>query len=710
MIEKIKVIEGLYYIKIPQADLYIQCGAPAESVKHLIKNNHIKTITKDGVEFQTGPNAILLSDVMIQNGEFSNLSEFPILHILYKQCKMIPNHPNNNGEKPILIGSDIQIKSQLNYIYRGNYGLVSKDEMLQCGISEYLADQLMDIKLKFAFGDLKQSDQLIDPLTLNDKKIEIKNGVYIQRVSLNIFKIIYKDQVEIVDLNLKDDQTYPSPYTLKKKGIKREYFSIIHSGQGDGWNIEQPSANSIITFQNKLYLVDVVPNIMDILESFSLDINEIDGVFLTHCHDDHLSGVTSLIRSDKKVNVFGHPLVLKSVRLKLSALLCVDPIKFSNYVNLIPLKLDSWNDIDSLEVKPSISPHPVENTIFQFRTLYIDGYISYGHYMDMLSFEDLESFKLDDDLYKNILDTYKEPLTLKKVDIGGGMIHGKYDNFKDDRSKKVVYAHYEHNNTYDGVSYGDVDVLIEATRDLNYDLVRKYILINFPTLTESMINIFLNFEIVEFEPNFTICNEGDISNYNYLILNGKVKVVDNILNHNNILTPGVIIGEHITQMHHLSHFSITTQNYIKALKIPVSFFDNFLEKHNLSKDIKDKMLNISILYKTELFEDEITYSKLSKIVDTLKSHSYKKDQSINLDTKKVYIIISGKVDVYSKDKVVQTLRSSNHFGGITSVLKISNDFSFKSKSELLLYSVDADILRDIPIIRWKILEYYEKLS
>ena len=79
MIQKSKVIEGVYFIQIPEANLYIQCGSPAESVKHLIKNGFISKTHKDGVEFETGPNAILLSDIMIQNGEFSNNSFFPLI-------------------------------------------------------------------------------------------------------------------------------------------------------------------------------------------------------------------------------------------------------------------------------------------------------------------------------------------------------------------------------------------------------------------------------------------------------------------------------------------------------------------------------------------------------------------------------------------------------------------------------------------------------
>jgi len=125
-ISKIQVTAGLYWIEVPEIDLYVMCGCPADSVKHLMKRGLIVARAKNGVPYETGPNAILLSDVSVQNGFFSNLSEFPVLQMYYRQGMMLPGHPNNTGLKPLLIGSEEQVKAQMQYIYRGNYGLISE--------------------------------------------------------------------------------------------------------------------------------------------------------------------------------------------------------------------------------------------------------------------------------------------------------------------------------------------------------------------------------------------------------------------------------------------------------------------------------------------------------------------------------------------------------------------------------------------------------
>ena len=70
-INVIKVIDGCYYVKIYEANLHILCGAPADIVKHLMKYGMIVTKEKNGIKYENGPNAILLSDVLVQNGNFS---------------------------------------------------------------------------------------------------------------------------------------------------------------------------------------------------------------------------------------------------------------------------------------------------------------------------------------------------------------------------------------------------------------------------------------------------------------------------------------------------------------------------------------------------------------------------------------------------------------------------------------------------------------
>ncbi|MGB5866966.1 MAG: cyclic nucleotide-binding domain-containing protein [Arcobacteraceae bacterium] len=720
MIKKTNIINGLCYVEIPEANLYIQCGAPAESVKHLMKKHIIKSISKDGVHCETGPNAILLSDTMIQNGEFSNMSEFTVLQMLYRQGMLLPNHPNNTGIKPILIGSNSQVNAQMNYIYRGNYGLVSLKEIEECGVSSQEAQALMNMKLKFAFGKLQTAENLLDSCIIDTTKVEIRDNVFIQRKHHNIFEISYKDSIVEIDLNLKKNQMYPSPYVLPQYKIQRDYFSVIHTGQGDGWDITRPSMNSIISFQGKLYVIDVVPNFKHILNALSIDINEIEGVFQTHTHDDHIAGITSLLRSDKKIKFFASKLVMSATAKKLSALLSFDESEFYNLVETHVLELDTWNDIDGLEVAPYLSPHPVETTIFVFRTLYGKGYKTYGHFADIIDIEVLrkmivenkEDIGISQEFFDEVLKNYTQELDLKKIDIGGGMIHGNAKDFANDITSKIVLAHTSHDLTHEekrigsGSLFGLSDVLIPSNNNYDLDLIDAHIKSNFPKLKRYQRKVFLNFNVVDFNPEAIIIREGENLKNVYLIINGQIEKIKKNKSDNVTLKPGIIIGEKMALTNELPRSTFIAKNFVKLLEIPADFFYNFVDKHNLIEHMVEQNSKSLTLQRTYLFQDEITYSTLNTIIEELEELHVKKGK-FDFEHHKLYIIVSGKVNVMINETVIETLHNSDYFGGASAILSYPSPYSFTMIEDTHLFCISESLIKNIPIVRWKILEKLE---
>lgn len=431
--EILKVTNGVYWVEIPEAGIFLLCGCPADVVKHLMIRGFIVPRVKNNIQYESGPNAILLSDVSTQNGQFCNLSEFPIMHMLYRQGMIIPNHPNNNGHRPILIGNPGQISAQSEYIRRGNYGLDSVEELLTTGISRDIAELIYQIKLRYAYGRIKKSDELIDFRTLESSPIEIQSGVMIHRIGLNLFEISYKNENITIDLNLKKGEEYLPPINLDFHRIKREYFSIIHIGEGDGWDVTKPCMSSIITFQGKIYLIDTGPNILHNLTALGISVNEIEGIFHTHAHDDHFAGLTSLVRSDHRIHYYATPLVRTSVSKKLSALMSISEQRFHNSFIVHDLEFNEWNHVGGLEVMPILSPHPVETSILFFRTFWEKGYRTYAHLADIPSKKilnelltpDIDQYPQMRVLYDQFLFHMNTPVDRKKVDIGGGMIHGR---------------------------------------------------------------------------------------------------------------------------------------------------------------------------------------------------------------------------------------------------------------------------------------------
>ena len=158
--------------------------------------------------------------------------------MLYRQGMILPNHPGNNGEKPIIIGSSAQLDGQLEYLHRGNYGLVDERELCQAGVNREDVDPMMAIKYWFAFGAIKPITDLCNPMAIDgNTAIDVK-GVKIQRYATNEFFVSYEGESVKVDLNLSPNEKYIPAYVLPTHHFEWHNFAVLHCGEGDGWDLK----------------------------------------------------------------------------------------------------------------------------------------------------------------------------------------------------------------------------------------------------------------------------------------------------------------------------------------------------------------------------------------------------------------------------------------------------------------------------------------
>jgi len=722
-IEKIKIISGVYWVGIPEANLYILCACPADSVKHMMRTGLIKSIERKGVFFESGPNVILLSDVLVQNGHFSNLAEFPVLQMLYRQGMILPNHPNNTGVKPMLIGIDEQIKAHMAYIHRGNYGLASEKELIEAGLSQDEAREMMRMKLRFAFNKIRPTTDLLDTLSVENEPVLIRNDVYVHRIGFNTYKFLYKGESVTVDMNLTKNEQYSPPFELGFHQIKREYFAVIHSGQGDGWDINRPSMASILMFQGNLYLIDAGPNLLHTLTALGISINEIEGVFHTHAHDDHFAGMTTLIRGDHRIKYYATRLVRASVAKKLQSLMTWDSDRLDQYFDVQTLEFDKWNNVEGLEVKPVLSPHPVENSIFTFRAIWDGGYLTYSHFADLTSFDVLKGMitsnpdenGITQTFYESVRNEYLTRANLKKIDVGGGLIHGKAEDFKNDPSEKIILSHTaqsfsnEEKEIGSRAPFGMVDVLISTNQDHTMRYAFRYLHAYFPSAPIAELRILLNCHVTSFNAGTILVKQG-VSNPNiYLILTGTIEMIRSEQNVNQILYAGSLIGELSGYKEKPSKETYSACSYVWALEIPVNLYAEFVRRNNLYEDIKAMQKSIAFLQDTWLFGDMVTYPIQNKIAQKLTSHSYVKGEIIQENSEAtLLLLVEGELIIRSGETNIETITPGNFCREETILKEGGASFSVYVSKTSLVYFIPGKILMDIPVVMWKLLETQEK--
>ncbi|MBF0214941.1 MAG: response regulator, partial [Magnetococcales bacterium] len=627
----IQVGPGVFWLQIPEAGLYILCGCPSEVVKLLMLKGLNAPAIKNGINFETGPNVILLSDLLVQNGGFANMAEFPVLQMLYRQGMIIPGHPNNTGIKPMLMGAADQVKAQLAYIHRGNYGL-SREELLQADLDEKTVDMMMRIKLQFAFGKIREPSEFLDTLIVSDKPEEIRNGAWIQRIGCNRFRFTYRDQSAEVDLNLAKDAVYKSPYPLGYHRVKRHYFAVLHTGEGDGWDSERPSMSSVLMFQGRFYLIDAIPGVLNVLSALGIDISEVEGIFHTHAHDDHFAGLPALIQTDRRLKYYATPMVRSSVAKKFAALMSFEEDKFHQFFETHDLEFDVWNQCGGLEVRPIYSPHPVETSLLVFRALADDGYRTYAHWTDLTSFAVLDRmavpgpFAVAPEHIQAIKNKYLFPADLKKLDIGGGMIHGVAQDFRKDPSKRLILAHLARDLTTEEMeigseaTFGSLDILIPGDQDYRRQRSFYYLRELFPEITDDDIRMLINGPIVPYNAGSFIRWEGDANDFVEMTVSGDVVYLDSDFGIRYHLGFGAFMGlQQIFTGTLQDEGSYRALSHSAVLRIPVKLFRIFLENSGLFNKLLKVLEKVRFLRHTWLFGEQTSFVFLAKIAQTLET-------------------------------------------------------------------------------------------
>jgi len=676
----------------------------------------ISTRIEGNISYETGPNAILLSDSFVHNGNFSNLTEFPILQMQYRQGMLLPNHPNNTGVKAVIMSDANQLKAQIKYIQRGHYGLLSESELIESGVSPDMARDMMKVKSKFAFGAIKSADELVETIEISKQYTDIRNGVQVRRIERNKFEFLYRDRTVVIDLNLSNDENYSFPYTLDYHNIPREYFSVVHSGEGDGWDMYRPSMSSILLFQGKIYLIDAPPNITFILEKLGIDISEVHGLFHTHIHDDHFAGLPNLILSGYRIKYFATPMVRASASKKLAALLSMDESCLSDFFDVHDLQLDQWNNCNGLDVRPLYSPHPVDNNCFIFRAQDKSGMKTYAHLADLSSFTVLDGMigSEENDLSETFINKVKADylvnVDVKKIDIGGGLIHGEATDFIDDKSNKILMAHTARTLTNSEkeigstAPFGSMETLIKSDQDYlrreAFYLLRSI----FPSVPVNHLDGLLIAPIVLINPGSIILQKNNSVDYIDMILTGVVEYIHGETQKNFTLSCGSLIGETALFAKKMVG-TWRARSHVKIMRISTQMMHSLLEGNQLYSDFEEKTEIISYLMTTRLFGEKLSFVLLMKIATAIKIQSLKAEETLNANIKNTLFLVKSGGLIRSDNHIIrkgEIVGEENYFDDIV----IDSNYRVNENTEL--YVLTDGSLKDIPIVYWKLLEMVKK--
>lgn len=368
------------------------------------------------------------------------------------------------------------------------------------------------------------------------------------------------------------------------------------------------------------------------------------------------------------------------------------------------------------------SPHPVETSVLLFRAIWEGGWRTYAHFADIVALDVLDSMVTQDPeqpgvsrtFFERVKSAYAIPADVKKIDIGGGMIHGQARDFRGDRSRKILLSHVARRYTDDekeigsGATFGAVDILIPGNQDYTlraaHDFLRSY----FPNVPSHQLRILLNAPLVTFNPQSIVIKAGETNRDIYLILTGTVEMIEVGSGVHNVMRAGSLAGEISGLLGKPSRETYRAENFVQALRLPCDLYMQFMNGNRVLAEISQLQAHREFLRRTPLFGEGLSDPTLNRVAAAVGRISLSASETFDPKGLGLVMIQRGEAERRFAEEVYGLLAPGDFIGEETVLFGTPSMYSISANTALELIAIPAEALRSIPVVRWKLLETHER--
>ena len=322
---------------------------------------------------------------------------------------------------------------------------------METGVPEALARDMLRIKRWFAFDNIRRTEDLLDLRIVDSPAVELRERAFVRRRGFNRYEFIYKGDAGDRGPEPRGDRRLPAHLPAGRRsacGASTSPSSTSAKGTGGtspapAWAASSASrAGSTSSTRDRASALPHRPGRQRQRDGGNFPHPRARRPFRRASRPSPGRTTASLLR---------HAPVRASVVKKYAALTGRAEATFYHYFEPHDLVLETWNRLDGgLEVMPVFSPHPVETTVFFFRALLGEGLphlrAPCRHQLLRSAEEDghggpEEERHLPGGSMTRCTAKLLAPVDVKKIDIGGGLIHGKAEDFASDGSGKRLLSH-----------------------------------------------------------------------------------------------------------------------------------------------------------------------------------------------------------------------------------------------------------------------------
>ena len=427
----------------------ILIGCPPEVLKALLAQHYPM------------PNTVVIPGTLRRGSSSQACLEFPFYHFLFIQQGLAQG-------KKFKVLAESSLLPKLEQMLRVTLTGPTQEEALgsekRLGLPAFLdqtkvsawARETNQLALKGKDGHTLQVKELVEfiPFNVGDDlevfpAVEDQPAVWVKRLGADSFSCRSNGNEHQCDLVSEDPQIpvyelTPVPVTAKEKK-SHTAFNLRLLGTSEGFDPLRPANGLLLRLQGKWFLWDCPSYLRLHLQAIGLTLDDVEGIFVSHVHEDHLE-VAETLSSGRRLKIYSSPEIFECMLVKVMALLNCDYQEALSHYEFVPLYADQPFDLFGANLEVFYSVHSIPALGLRLEVPQKKGqpkrlFVS-GDQLSNAGVEKLAEAGVMDKVRKAQVDGRFMDHTYDAVfvDVGGGMIHGDPKDFFH-RQDPVYYMH-----------------------------------------------------------------------------------------------------------------------------------------------------------------------------------------------------------------------------------------------------------------------------
>ena len=315
-------------------------------------------------------------------------------------------------------------------------------------------------------------------------------------------------------------------------------------------------------------------------------------------------------------------------------------------------------------------------------------------------------YHISEDFFDKTLQSYLEKSDVKKIDAGGGMIHGEVVDFANDPSEKLILAHSslpfseEQLASACTAEFGTSDLRVPLDHETFFqDKALQWLRQRFPSLKKEELRELITEQTEEIPRGNKIFTRLQEAGYIPLLLTGRVEL-------NGLLYPaGTLLGEAnaLADLQELQEMAAVGP--VRILPISLDLYRGLLKKHKLLKKRISLLKDCDHFRTFPIFQYGLTDDYLISVIKKSERISLKKNQTVSLPENTLGVLEVGEVQFLTGNKNLKV--TENTVLGLSNMLGKSLSWKEKTLKKSQVLCLPAENLLQAPVVRWCLQRAYQ---